>query len=170
MEVLVAVGIFALLAIIVSSIFLRVNALQRQTASYQKLQNESRYILERIAREVRSRDINLPDPANNPAAGINFYTTEGDGSSDIVEIVYDGENLKYILNGESDNLNSAAVEVTAAKFFIFPTLKDVWGSEPVANTQPRVTIFLQLKNKDLPAMETKEVSVQTTISGRVYKR
>lgn len=171
-EILVAIGIFAIVSVIVSSVFLRLNNLQRNIANNQRLQNESRYIVEKIAKEIRGREINLPDPGSNPTSTIKFYTEEGGDNTESEELIISrqGVDLQYSLNGEIANLNSTSTEVETADFYIFPTSKDVWDPNPSVNLQPRVTVLLKLKNKDQAAEFTKEVVVQTTISSRIYKR
>jgi len=69
-----------------------------------------------------------------------------------------------------DYLNATDVEVTEARFFVWPESNYPWNETPLVNIQPRVTIFLKLKNIGLAEKYQKEISLQTTISSRFYKR
>jgi len=166
-EMLMAVAIFGIASVIIAATFINATNLERETASYQKLQNNSRYILEKIAKEIRAREIVPIYPGENPASIIDFYPDE---YGSVVSIYYDsaGKNLVYNQDGLSDNLNSSDVAVEELKMFILPS-KNPFSQEPVSNIQPRVTIYAKLKNKP-ESKYTNELIVQTTISSKFYKR
>ncbi|MFA5029201.1 MAG: type II secretion system protein [Patescibacteria group bacterium] len=179
-EVLVAVSIFSILSVVVSSIFLNVNGLQRNTASYQRLQNEGRYMLEKLAREVRSREISYP--LENPQDHLFFKKDE---KGNYLRICWVDDWLKYYLDADNslDNeenlnncrtkgqpLNAHDVSVTEASFFILPVLEDRWGEKPLSNIQTRATVLLKIKNNSGNSKDQKELTLQTTISSKIYKR
>ncbi len=170
-EMLIAVTLFSIASVIIASIFINSITLEQNTLSYQKLQNNSRYILEKIAKEVRGRELVLIFPGENPTSSINFYPDE---MGNVVS-VYLGENndLKYWENGLEDSLNTVDVAVEEFKVYILP-VESPFSMEPASNIQPRVTIMLKLKNRqvgnDTDNKYTKELSVQTTISSKNYKR
>ena len=178
-EILVAVGVFGVVAVIISGIFLNINNLQKNTASYQRLQNEGRYIFDKLAREIRSRELILPEPLANPLSYLDFETNEV-GEALTISLVQEARpvppgwpnigSLKYDLNGESDYLNAVDVSVEEARFFVWPESNYRWNQEPAANIQPRVTIFLKLKNAGVAEKYRHEIDLQTTISSRFYKR
>ncbi|MFA6422051.1 MAG: type II secretion system protein [Candidatus Buchananbacteria bacterium] len=166
-EMLMAVAIFAVASVIIMSTFVNAINLEQQTANYQKLQNDGRYIVEKIAKEVRGREIIPIYPGQNPTSSINFFPDEYDS---IVSIYYDPntKNLIYSQDGFADSLNSPNVEIEELKFFILPS-KDPFSNVPISNVQPRATIYMKLKNK--PAGKyAKELIIQTTISSKFYKR
>lgn len=181
-EALVAIAVFAIASVIISSIFINVNNLQQNTASFQRLQNDGRYIVEKLAREIRGRELILPDPfTQNPLSQLAFKKDE---NGDFVYVCFDegAKALKYYITrdsseGEADclahgaNLNADDVLVEKAVFYISPTAEDSWGQEPKENLQPRVTILLVLKNSaSINIKYQKELTFQTTISSKVYKR
>jgi len=168
-EMLMTVAVFSILSVVVSNIFLNVNKLQRQTAVLQRVQNEGRYMIEKIAREVRAREVAYP--LTNPQPDLLFLEDE---QGDILKIAYADSNndeikdvINYILNNEPAQLNAEDIEVTGLSFFVAPTLEDEWSLEPKTNIQPRVTILLKLRSRGPIAVET---TVQTTISSKIYRR
>ena len=142
-----------------------------QVSNYQKLQNDGRYIIEKIAKELRSKDIILLYPSGNPTSTLSFWPDE---SGNQVSIYFDsisGE-LMYEKNGESAQLNSKDVEIVRAEFFVYP-VQDPFSLNPASGTpdiQPRVTILLDITNRDATPKYKKELIVQTTISSRKYMR
>ncbi|MBI5765715.1 prepilin-type N-terminal cleavage/methylation domain-containing protein [Candidatus Falkowbacteria bacterium] len=171
-EVLVAMGIFAVVSVIISSISLNVNNLQQNTANYQRLQNDGRYIIEKLAREIRGREVRYPVGATSTDQ-LNFKKDE-DGKSlsislatgNLIYRVYDEETGQ----AKEDSLNAEDVNVVAVKFFVAPYVEDIWGSESITNVQPRVTILLKLRNVAANPKYEKELILQTTVSSKVYKR
>lgn len=165
-EVVVAIGIFSIASVIISSVYLNANTLHQHTANFQRLQNDGRYIIEKIAIEIRAREIEYP-VLTQPQDHIEFLKDE---LGNQVSLALLGTDLKYIVNGRSANLNADDVEISDVKFYIIPLSEDKWNTEPTTNKQPRVVIFLKLKNKNINPKFQKEISIQTTISSKVYKR
>ncbi|NCN07599.1 prepilin-type N-terminal cleavage/methylation domain-containing protein [Candidatus Falkowbacteria bacterium] len=168
-EVVIAIGIFSIASVIISAVYLNASSLHQHTASYQRLQNDGRYIVEKIAREIRARQIKYPVEAVQPQDRIDFLKDELGNETSIVKSA-SGNNLEYIVNGQAANLNADDVAVTDVKFYIIPNLEDIYNTNPATNKQPRVVIFLKLKNQNINPKFEKEIFIQTTISSRVYKR
>ena len=169
-EVVVAIGIFSIASVIISTVYLNANDLHQHTVSYQRLQNDGRYIIEKMAREIRAREIKYPTGGVTlPQNHIEFLKDE---IGNEVSIEWVNQNLVYMVSGQSANLNADDVLVTDLKFYIIPTQADQWGIDPTTNKQPRVVISLKLKNTNTntnPKYQ-KEITIQTTISSKVYKR
>ncbi|MDO8668681.1 MAG: prepilin-type N-terminal cleavage/methylation domain-containing protein [Candidatus Buchananbacteria bacterium] len=168
-EVVVVIGIFAIASVIIAAVYFNANNLHRNTANYQRLQNDGRYMVEKIAREIRAREIEYPIEQTQPQDYIQFLKDELGNNVSITKST-SGNNLEYSVNGLAANLNADDVEVIDAKFYIIPTQEDKWNTEPITNSQLRVIIFLKLKNKSINPAFQKEITIQTTISSRVYKR
>lgn len=171
-EILITLAVFVTLSTVISSIFLNVNKLQQRTAVLQRVQNEGRYMIEKIAREIRAREVEYPLEADNPQDLLNFRPDEQGQVLNIKYVDSDGDggkdSISYIIDDEAAQLNATDVEVTKLLFFVSPILEDVWSQAPASNLQPRVTILLGLKSKNrLMPIET---TVQTTISSKVYRR
>ncbi|MFA4871807.1 MAG: prepilin-type N-terminal cleavage/methylation domain-containing protein [Patescibacteria group bacterium] len=177
-EVLVAMGIFAVVSVIISGISLNVNNLQQNTANYQRLQNDGRYIIEKLAREIRARELiysvdELPTGELNFKSELNFKKDEDNKS---LSISLATGNLIYSIKDEetgqtkNDFLNAEDVNVLDVKFFVVPFFEDNWRTGLTKNAQPRVTILLKLENVAANPKYKKELILQTTVSSKVYKR
>jgi prepilin-type N-terminal cleavage/methylation domain-containing protein len=178
-EVVVAMSIFSVLTVVVSGIFVNVSNLHRQTANLQRLQNDGRYMIEKIAREIRSREVDYP--LINPQTCLLFKPDEL-GNILMVQYIDDGK-IGYSLDpsdkdcsNNPDNpdswaaLNATDVEVKNLQFVVSPLADDVWNQEPEYNIQPRVTILLTIANREGADKHRQEVTLQTTISSKLYKR
>lgn len=168
-EIVVAIGIFSIASVIISAIYLNANNLHQQTAIFQRLQNDGRYMVEKITREIRAREIKYPVVASQPQNHLDFLKDEA-GEAVSIALSADNKNLEYSVNGASANLNADDVEIVAVEFYIIPNQENLWGSDPLTNKQPRVTLFLKLKNKAVNPKFQKEITIQTTISSKIYKR
>jgi len=179
-EILVAISIFAIVSVIVSAIFLNANHLQQNTANYQRLQNDGRYVIEKLAREIRSREIQYPvgdsftdqlrfekdENGDSLSVFANPAVRDGKTINSLVYSVYhDGESVP-----ENDFLNSSDVEISSVSFFVSPFVANDWGSVPNTKIQPRVTILLKIKNVAVNPKYVKELTLQTTVSSKVYTR
>lgn len=182
-EVVVAMSIFSILTVVVSGIFVNVSNLHRQTANLQRLQNDGRYMIEKIAREIRSREVDYPVDNPNPCLFfkadeldtvlmINHIDTNADNINDAVSYNID-PTVTTCTNESSGNsalLNASDVEVRKLEFIVSPLSDDVWNQEPVYNIQSRVTVLLTISNRDSNPKHRQEVTLQTTISSKLYKR
>ena len=175
-EILVAISVFAIASVVIAGIFLNITGLQQNTASTQRLQNDARYILEKIAREVRSREIDYP--LSNPQTYVYFRKDELGG---YLYVCFDSanNNLKYYVSptGDSTNcivsgepINASDVKVNNVQFYVQPTAEDQWGEVPATNIQPRVTILLELENRNINERYKEALTVQTTVSSKLYKK
>ncbi len=169
-EILMATAIFAIASLIICGIFINASNLQSQVSNYQKLQNDGRYIIEKIAKELRAKDVILIYPSDNPTSTLSFYTDEAGNN---ISIYFDSstQSLIYKKNTDSAPLNSSDILVKRAKFFIYPTL-DPFNTNSASTTpdiQPRITLLLDIANISTPKYQ-KELIIQTTISSRIYKR
>src|SRR3989344_5517723 len=61
-----------------------------------------------------------------------------------------------------------AIGIFSIASVIISGQENIWGSEPLTNKQPRVTLFLKLKNKAANPKFQKDIAIQTTISSKVY--
>lgn len=162
-EILVAAGIFTIASLIIGAIFVNANNMQLQSSNMQRLQNEARYIIEKIAKEIRGRELDISGSLSQPDTLVFFP----DETLNTVTIEYSGSDLIYNLTdpaGQTDSavLNAADVIIEEAKFFIKP----VDSYDP---TQPRVTLLLRLKNQNANKFQ-RELTIQTTISSKNYKK
>ncbi len=163
-EMLVSASLFALAITMVSTIFVNANSLQGRTVAWQKLQNDGRYITEKIAREIRVREIRLIEPLNNPTSTLVFYPDENNVT---IAIYQQGDDLIYQEGNNTAKLNAGDVTVIGARFVILPAV-DSADITKGNDFQSRVTMMLKIKNK--AGKYNGELTLQTTISSKIYKR
>jgi len=168
-EILVAMGIFAIAMMIVSVIFLNLSNLQRNLNSVQQLQNDGRFMLEKIAKEVRMRELDYEMTEPDPLTGLtDKLIFKPDDTDAVLSIIKAGENLSFDLDGVSGNINSHNVAVDDIKFIITPaTDPNLPGSD---RFQPKVTVLLTISNRQGQVAEQyiKQLTIQTTISSKIY--
>lgn len=171
-EMLVTVGVFAIVSVVTSSIFINVNNLQQQTGNLQRLQNEGRYLLEKMAKEIRGRELNYPSVGFSSGGITEQLDFKADELGDLVSINFDKNNGKILIyvNENSEFLNSDQVDIKDLKFKVSPS-SDPFGQMATSSEvmQPRVTIYMKLSNKGVPERYLKNLELQTTISSKVYK-
>jgi len=191
-ELLVAVSIFSILAVIISGIYVAFSNSQARAQAGQRLLNDSQFALEAMAREVRDNAIFYHDwpcvdiEVGEPGVSITdcIYLEKEDG--DIAGFAGDvNNNLLFYLTrtfdedigyyrwyttglvfvGPMDN-----IDIERLEFRVSPDLDSNPFEASGPNQQPKVTIRLQtilLGGKDI---ERVTYNLQTTISSRVYKR
>ena len=162
---------------VITGVFINANNLQKNTASFQRLQNNGSYMMEKIAKEIRAREIDYTATfGTNPLTALYFQPDEYGLSIGIIfdaTVNRDGKTIGSIIysnNQGADFLNSRDIEVVEAKFLVFPALDEIWGAEPVTNLQTRATILLKIKNANMAERYQKTLTLQTTVSGKIYKR
>lgn len=175
-EMLVTVGIFAITMAISSSIFINVNNLQQQTASMAKLQNEGRYVLEKMSKEIRGRELDYVSMAN---LGVNGETDKlvfkTDEFGDAYEIYFDTDRIKVKISNVSEvkiaDLTAAEIIVEKLEFIVSPAQDpyEAFPAVPAYFEQPRVTIMMVIKNRNVPEKYKRTLLLQTTISSKVYR-
>ncbi len=172
-EMIVTVGVFAIALSIASVVILSVNKLQQNTANLEKLQNEGRYLMEKMAKEVRGRALDYSQLSSDLDGVASTLVFKQDELGETLAISYLPDDQAIRLTSAQDgrtnsaNLNSEEVLVTSAKFIVNPLLDPATESTPLE--QPRVTILLTLKNRDGRAEFQKQLTLQTTISSNIYR-
>ena len=175
-EMLVAVGVFAVTMAVSSSIFINVNNLQQQTANMGKLQNEGRYVLEKISKEIRGRELDYASTILSATGTAESLAFKKDEFGDVYRIYFDAAAASVrveVINGAEEKnaaLSSEAVIVEKLIFKVSP-LADPYGIAALGPPfeQPRVTISMVLKNRDVPDKYRKTLLLQTTISSKIYR-
>ncbi len=162
-ELLVAMTIFITVISAVVVIFSRALEVQRRTFALQSVQDNARYALEAIAREIRMADV-----------------VTGEGGYEELDIInYKGEDvrfkwflgeaqkqLKVKRNGSPYSLlTSEDVEITNLQFYI----RKCTTEEPIIDIQPRVTISMAIRSANPSYQDTAKMHLETTVSTRIYK-
>ena len=153
-EVLVSSLIFSIIAISVSGIFVQVIGLERRGFAAQKIQDNSLFVLEMMARDIRvSRIANQESPGcslavltmTHPSKGIVIYRVNGG----IIEKTEGG--------GPWAALSTSDVNFTRMNFCVV-------GSGTNDNQTPRVAILTSVQNRT--GKEILQINLQTTVSSR----
>lgn len=175
-EMLVAVGVFSIAMAVSSSIFINVNNMQQQTANMSKLQNEGRYVLEKIGKEIRGRELDYDLTVLDSAGLTDALVFKEDEFGDAYKIYFDAAS--QAIRVETTNIDAgtkdaalSADEVMVEKMqFLVSPLTDpyaVLSADPPLE-QSRVTLMMVIKNREAPEKYRKTLQLQTTISSKTY--
>ncbi|MEK7557885.1 MAG: hypothetical protein AAB530_01605 [Patescibacteria group bacterium] len=185
LEIIVAVGIFSIAILLATSIFQSVSDGQRSAMVAQNIQEDVRYAMEIMSREIRmaqvfdktkcfkedqltkNRIYNTENNAQNQNQnGLYFKNEEGD----CVKYFIENNNLVKIKEGSTDliplisnKIISTKIIISNLRFYIIDSPANPNG----ANIQPRVTIALDVEYSG-KKMHKQQIKIQTTVSSRYY--
>lgn len=148
-ELLVAVAIFVLTALIAVGLLISVLRGQRKSIAIQNVQDNGRYLIGFMAKEIRMSEIISSDGettvlnVTEPALGDITYRFTGND-----------------LERNGDKINSDEVRVQG-RFFID-------GKTAGDDEQPRVAIVMKVETTGAKSEEKAEINLQTTLSSRKY--
>lgn len=192
-ELVVVIGVFSLILVATSDIFMRSQKIQRRTAALERLQDDARYIMNKIASEIRAGAIDY-------GYYYKIITPPPDLASSIEELAiinFDGKKLRFkkgdapcpdvtvsapciLMTDQGDisspswgSATSKTVRVEKLTFMISPSKDPFTPNEDgsyEADEQPRVTIILALAAAVRGQQEPARTTLQTTVSTRPYKR
>lgn len=164
LELMVALTIFIVVSIIAVSIFVTAVQNQRRQFLVQNLQDNARFILELISKEIRmnrgietgtASELKILDQ-DGDRVRYKFENIGGLNSLTRIEKKNDGGGAPQIGNGEQGSpLNSSQINIEG-KFYV------VFGS---ATQQPKVTINMLLTPS---GASQPQVRVQNTVTSRQY--
>jgi len=155
-ELVISVFVFSVLIGIAGGIFVSSLNLQRKAINIKKIEENGRFILEVMTREIRvANPINTPDNncPTSPTSTLSFvHPVNGN-----IEYSLVNKEVHRKVETEDTTISNPDVEVTKLNFCIS-------GNAGGDNKQPRVTILLSLK----AGLGKEEVSLdlQTTVSQR----
>lgn len=173
MELIVAVALFTIIMLSVTSIFQLVIESQRNAIASQNLQEGMRYYMEIISKEIRmARRSDGICPANPPPSGINrIYNIDG-----VNKLYFKNKNNKcvsYYLSGgqlmirKDDSIATATPNELRINSLNF-SVNDNTITDPPTTIQPKITINMDAEviGKE---MHKQKIKLQTTISSRFYE-
>lgn len=190
-EIIVSMAVFLLVAGVAVSIFVSIVTSQRRVLSEQQLINQTSYVLEYMSKALRMAGIDetgecvqdpeiiLPPDAKGMYVltrsdigsglyrGIRFKDASADGiCHEFFLHLVDGKNiLKEIKNvGDAVALTSEKIQINSIKFRINGESGLNYYVFDQDDTQPRITIFMEVQIPGLPQKTAKKI--QTTISQR----
>ena len=166
MEMVVAVGVFSILALLTMGLFGSTLRGQQTALAQIRVEREAQLILEILSKKIRSSRV---DYASYPSGTVGtseetlYLIDQTDArlsftyntTDDALDLVIDG--------GSPEPLSSGNVSVTDLDFFISPTT-DPFTAGSVPNTQPRVTVVITIESTK--GISTARTVVQQTIPQR----
>lgn len=147
LELIVAAAIFVLVMTVAVSLLTSALRVQRRAIAVQNVQDNGRYLMDFIAKEIRMSKIRTSD-GQNTVLNIS-HPINGD-------ITYEFTGTAITRNDEK--INSDEVEVSG-KFLVD-------GRTPGDDEQVRVTIVMKVKAVGVKIEEKTDIGLQTTFSQR----
>ncbi len=190
LEMVVAVAIFIVIALLVTDIFLIASKSHRRTMEVQKVLSDSRFAMESMVREIRMDEVaynHISDEELGLIGEDNKLIIFKQEDSDVCP---DDESRPCLAVGQDTDgddiidqwasITPAGIALVRLHFYISP-LDDPFEliTEPgpfyysyAYNLQPRVTIVLATRSVNPPQGETvpEVIYLQTTAVARIYKR
>ncbi|MEK7659091.1 MAG: prepilin-type N-terminal cleavage/methylation domain-containing protein [Patescibacteria group bacterium] len=154
-ELLVAVFIFSVLVVLAGGSFIGAMAAQRRALNIKKAEENGKFILELMAREIRvANPINTGNSACLGTTILNFlHPVNG-----TVEYFLSGNQIHRRVNGVDTVVSNPDVDVSRLNFCIS-------GNQSGDDRQPLVTVILGLNAVGAPQNDV--FDLQTTVSQRV---
>lgn len=156
-ELVVALGLFSMVMIALSSAFLMTFRSQRVAFAFLHVQNNVRHVLEVMSREMRTgRDFAIFSSPHR----IQFTNDRGD----TVQYCLVGRAIRRhvdtgVCNANTLTMTAGNVEVTRLRFILE-------GTSLVDGLQPRITVISQFRPFGAHAAEIMPVDLQTTVIQR----
>jgi len=193
MEIVVVLAIFAVASTIISEIFVNLHKSQVHIRDAQQASTEVRYILDIMAREIRSKNIDYAAYSGGITEGsdvLYLIKNNATGVEDKVAFqkisgaacgfdlpVEKAQCLQIRRGGDGgiwNTISSPSLSVENIKFYVAP-LQDAFpqgGATGAPDVQPRVTIVLWTSNnaRNPRPDELKFSYLQTTVTSRMYVR
>ncbi len=173
LELIVSVGLFALVMLSATGIFKTVVDGQRSAISAQNVQENIRYAMEKMSKEIRMAQV-----SNQECDGAAIYKifNTADGGRELSFKNKDGECITYYLENNrlkimvsvgadaiTDFVTPAKVEVSNLNFF---TVDDAIAA--FHSKQPYVTMVMDVKAIG-QAIHEQKMKIQMTVSSRYYE-
>ncbi len=146
-ELLVGLAVFSLVIGVAVNLFAASFRSQRKSMAVQNVQDNGRYLMSFVAKEVRMSEIRTSD---GETSTLDIYHSEHGN------ITYAFAGAQIIRNGEV--ISSDEVQVQGAFY--------IGGISSGDDEQPRVTIIMKVKTIKTKTEERAEINLQTTLSQR----
>ena len=159
LELVVGLGIFGIVLLSVTGIFQQVINAQRRAVGAQNVQENVRYVMEVMAKEIRTAKRNATTCADVPGGQI-FAVTNGtlylrNQHDECAAYFLENNRIKIARDGVEQYVTADDIKVDYLNF----SLK--------SDAQPAVTVTLGVSTLDTSATGA-AIAVQTTISSRYY--
>ena len=177
LEMIVAVSIFTMLMLAVTSIFQNVVMSQQSAVAAQNTQESMRFVFEVISKEIRQAKNDTISCA--PSGSNRIYNTQVSGT-ELYFVNKNDECVRYYIDfndqliiGRDDGGGFVDLPVTPDEILVsnlqFSVTDNDVSDLPNQLEQPRVTVRLRAENIGGKESLKQPVIVQTTISSRNYR-
>ena len=154
-ETLVTVFVFSMIVVIIGGVFVSSLDLQRRALNIQLVEENSNFLLEAMAKEIRVSTIgSLNSDCPTLPATVLDITHPVNGS---IRYSLSGTTVQRTVNGAVTTISSNAVEFTRLQFCIS-------GTGATDQKQPRVTVLAGIRSTN--AKQQAAIDIQTTLSAR----
>ncbi len=184
MEVVIVMFIFTLASILIAEIFVNVQKAQQKIRDTQVAYTDARYLLEVMAREIRSDLIDYDAytddkiPVDDEVNELYLITSQGVPVAFRHHNQCPGSNVAVACvtiergGGGESVVSSPKLSIDTLKFYITP-LEDPFPENVTTTTpdiQPQVTIVLMASSTNIKIEDQKPIYLQTTVTSRAYVR
>ena len=170
LEMTIALGIFVVLFTLTLGIYSYALKAEQRTIQISKLQREAQFIMEIIAKKIRSGKIDYPFYTNsiNAEGESELALLDSGGNQTIFK--FENNNIKVCIVDcdDVDNFFSIPptdVQIASLKFFITPLTSPFVGLNEPPEEFPKITVVIDLENTR--AGSTRNLVVQQTIPQRL---
>ena len=155
-ELLVAVAIFAIVALAATGIFVKVMNVQKKAFAIQEVQDNISYTMEIISKEIRM--MSEITTKNTASSTLEFKNSK---EKDIIYSLSGGYLQRSVDGGDPQSITSSRVTVEELKFYV-----NDW--DVISGPQPKVTVNIIMKISDT-SFGKAQTRLQTTLTGRIYE-
>ena len=170
-ELIVSVALFSVLILSATGIFKMVIDGQRSSISAQNVQENMRYAMEKMSKEIRMAQVSNQD-CGSGATNKVFNTANGgeelyfkNQNGDCITYYLENNRLKVIAGADAATgfVTPAKIEVSNLKFYVND---DLIGDSP--SVQPYVVMVMDVRAIG-QAIHEQKMKIQMTISSRAYE-
>jgi type II secretory pathway pseudopilin PulG len=173
-ETLVSIGIFAVLTVVLTEIFVSSTQSQGRALYTQELMDQSSYALEYMDRILRMAKKDFTGTCTGTSY-TNYYPASG-SSDTIIFLDYNDKCHQFLLEGSqikekksTDKYSSnfgASVEITSSAIKVNSLKFNIVGGAQNDLLQPKVTILIDAQSNTQKIDQVPRIRVQTSLSQR----
>ena len=180
-EMVVALGIFLVASTAATSIFVSANKASRRTVGITRIGSDARWAMEKMVEDIRLGTVDYAAIiSGTPTNFLSLRTIDGQmisyswvrqNNSDVCGAAAISCIVVSYNNGIRASMTPKGIDVRRLDFYVWPP-KDpfVLAGDGRTVGQPRVTIVFETETIGSKKEEQSRLSLQTTVSTRVYKR
>ncbi len=174
LEIIVCIGIFALIIVLTTGIFQSVVEGQRQAISAQHTQESVRYVMEVISKDIRQAIRDNDDSCGAYYTNVNRVFNQSDSNTlffenkhgDCIQYYLDGTSLMQRKNGTAVSTTPDEIEISDLEFIV---KSNAVGVSPANRIQQIVTIKMKVEARSVKVSGKNPFYIQTCVSSRFYE-